>query len=73
MHRITATNMSHNILRHKPSGEFLRLVKLRGNNINTFVVVDNTGEPIIKKRSWSTHPDEQLRIISGFSNLEEVL
>jgi hypothetical protein len=62
----------NNILRHKPSGEFLRLVKLRKSNINTFVVVDNTGKPIIKERNWSTHPDEQLRIIRGFSNLEEI-
>jgi hypothetical protein len=60
----------NNILKHKPSGEYLRLVKLRKSNINTFVVVDKKNNPIIKKQSWSTHPQEQLRIIKGFDNLE---
>jgi hypothetical protein len=60
----------NNILKHKPSGEYLRLVKLRKSNINTFVVVDEKNNPIIKKQSWSTRPQEQLRIIKGFDNLE---
>jgi hypothetical protein len=60
----------NNILKHKPSGEYLRLVKLRKSNINTFVVVDEKNNPIIKKQSWSRHPQEQLRLIKGFDNLE---
>jgi hypothetical protein len=62
----------NNLLIHKPSGELLRLVKLRKSNINTFVVVDELGSEIIEKRNWSTHPDEQLRIINGFKDLKKV-
>ena len=60
----------NNILIHRPSGELLRLVRLRKSNINTYIQVDSMGNPIIKKRSWSTRPDEQLRLIKGFHNLE---
>lgn len=63
---------SNNILRHKPSGELLRLVTLRKSNVNTYVVVDDIGEPIIEKRKWSIHPDQQLRLIKGFNNLEPI-
>ena len=59
-----------NILKHKPSGQLLRLVTLRKSNVNTFVQVDESGAPIIKKRNWSTHPCEQLRLVKGFDNLE---
>jgi hypothetical protein len=62
----------NDLLIHKPSGELLRLVKLRKSNINTFVVVDELGSKIIEKRNWSTHPDEQLRIINGFKDLKKV-
>lgn len=61
---------NNDILRHKLSGEFLRLVTLRKSNVNTFVVTDKMGNPIIEKRSWSTRPDQQLRIVKGFHNLE---
>ena len=60
----------NNILKHRPSGELLRLVRLRKSNINTYIQVDLIGNPIIKKRSWSTRPNEQLRLIKGFDNLE---
>ena len=59
----------NNILRHKPSGELLRLVRLRKSNINTFIQVDSAGNPIVKKRSWSTRPEQQLRLIKGFDNI----
>lgn len=60
----------NNILIHRPSGELLRLVRLRKSNVNTYIQVDSMGNPIIKKRSWSTRPEEQLRLIKGFDNLE---
>lgn len=60
----------NNILIHKLSGELLRLVRLRKSNVNTYIQVDSMGNPIIKKRSWSTRPDEQLRLIKAFDNLE---
>jgi len=59
----------NNILRHIDSGELLVLVRKRKSDVNTFVVVDESGKPIIKKRSWNGRKDEQLRIIKGFNNL----
>lgn len=59
------------IYRHKISGEFLRLLKLRESNVNTYLQVDEFNQPIIKKRSWSIRPQEQRRIVKGFNNLEE--
>ena len=58
------------VYKHTTSGVLLRLVKLRKSNINTFVEVNENGSPIILKRRWSTRPDEQLRLIKGFDNLE---
>ena len=58
-----------NILKHKSSGVFLRLVKKQKSNVNTFLLVDRNNNPIIEKRSWSTRPDEQLILIKGFDNL----
>lgn len=60
----------NNILIHRPSGELLRLVRIRKSNVNTFIQVDINGNPIIKKRSWSARPQEQLRLIKGFKNIE---
>lgn len=60
----------NNILRHKPSGELLKLIKLRESNVNTYIQVDSKGRPIIKKRSWSAREDEQLRLVIGFNSLE---
>jgi hypothetical protein len=57
---------------HKPSGEYLRLLKHRTSNINTFLQVDSNNKPIIEKRAWSTHPEEQKRIITGFEELEKI-
>jgi len=60
----------NNILKHKLSGELLRLVTLRDSNLNTYLVVDQKGNPIIKKQGWSVRPKEQQRLIKGFENLE---
>jgi hypothetical protein len=57
---------------HKPSGEYLRLVKLRESNVNTYLQVDQNNKPIIKKRDWSVRPTTQNRIIRGFKNLKEI-
>lgn len=61
--------IQNKIFTHKESRELLKLIKLRESNINTFVVVDINGNPIIEERNWSSHPDTQLRIIKGFDNL----
>jgi hypothetical protein len=58
--------------RHKPSGEYLRLLKLRTSNINTYLQVDSNNKPIIEKRDWSVHPEEQKRKITGFEDLEKI-
>lgn len=60
----------NNILIHNTSGELLRLVRFRKSNVNTYIQVDTMGNAIVKKRSWSTRPKEQLRLIKGFDNLE---
>lgn len=58
------------IYRHKVSGEFLRLLKKRESNVNTYLQVDENNKPIIKKRDWSVRPQEQRRIVKGFDKLE---
>lgn len=60
----------NNILKHKSSGELLRLITIRESGINTYLQVDNNNKPIIKKRAWSVHPAEQTRLIKGFKKLE---
>jgi hypothetical protein len=57
------------IYQSKVTGEYLQLLKKRESNVNTYLQVDINGVPIIKKRSWTNHPDEQRRIIKGFKNL----
>lgn len=57
------------IYKHKVSGEFLRLLKKRESNVNTYLQVDENNEPIIIKRDWSVRPQEQIRIVKGFNNL----
>ena len=44
------------------NNEHLRLVKKRSSGVYTFLQVDSKNNPIVKKRSWSTRPEEQLRI-----------
>jgi hypothetical protein len=58
------------LYRHIPSGEFLRLVKIRDSGVNTYLQVDCNNQPIIKKRCWSVHPTTQSRIVKGFDNME---
>jgi hypothetical protein len=57
---------------HKPSGEYLRLLKLRASNINTYLQVDSNNKPIIEKRDWSVRPETQILIITGFEDLEKI-
>jgi hypothetical protein len=57
------------IYQSEVTGEYLQLLKKRESNVNTYLQVDINGVPIIKKRSWSHHQDEQRRIIKGFDKL----
>ncbi len=57
------------VYKHKISGEFLRLLKLRESNVNTYLQVNEFNQPIIKNRRWSVMPQEQRRIVTGFNNL----
>lgn len=61
--------LSSLIYKNKVTGEYLQLLKIRDSNVNTYLQIDKDGNPIIKKRAWSHHPDEQRRIIKGFENL----
>lgn len=58
------------IYKHKISGELLRLHIGRKSQVNTYTVVDIGGNPIVERRSWSTRPAKQNRIVTGFENLE---
>ena len=57
------------LYRHKSSGEFLRLIRLRDTNVNTYLEVDCNNEPIIKKR-WNGRIESQNRLVTGFDDLE---
>ena len=57
------------ILKHKLSGELLRLVTERPSGVNTYIQVDTHGNPTFEKRHWSFRCENQLRIIKGYENL----
>jgi hypothetical protein len=62
--------MIGNIYKHNISGKCLRLVKFRGmDNVNTYLQVDRLDVPIVIKRTWSHHPQEQHSLVTGFDNL----
>ena len=63
--------MEKQIFRLKGTDNFYKLKTARENNINTFIECDNLGNTIIKKRCWSTQPQEQVVIITGFDKLEK--
>lgn len=63
--------MEKQIFRLKGTDNFYKLKTDRENNINTFIECDNLGNTIIKKRCWSTQPQEQVVIITGFDKLEK--
>ena len=52
------------------SGLLVELIKKRDSNKNTFRIVDEQCNPILKKSEYSNQMQEQHRIISGFNNLE---
>jgi len=54
----------------KGAENYYKLKNVRKHNINTFIECDNLGNPIIKKRCWSTQLQEQVVIITGFDKLE---
>lgn len=60
------------IYRSKTTGELLKLVRKRATGINTYVQVDQHGEAILKRRSWSNQKQEQYRLISDSKSLIEV-
>lgn len=64
---------SSNLYRHKVSGEYLRLLKKRKSNVNTFVQVDKNNKILLQKRTWTHKQDEQRIIIKGFDNLEKIV
>jgi hypothetical protein len=57
------------LFKHKLDGNYYRLVTQRESNVNTFLEVDELNIPIVKKREWSHHPQEQIAIMMGFKNL----
>ena len=59
------------IYKHK-NGMFLKLIKKRESNVNTYIQVDELGVPIIQKRNWSSRPETQNRLVTGFENLTEI-
>lgn len=63
--------MKTQIFKLKGSESYYKLKTVRENNINTFIECDYLGNIIIKKRSWSTQPQEQVVIITGFDKLEK--
>lgn len=65
----SAETNQNNILRHKLSGELLRLVTERPSGVNTYIQVDANGTPILERRPWSFRREYQLRVIKGYDNL----
>jgi len=59
------------IYRHS-SGIFLRQIKKRKSNVNTYLIVDELNIPILKKVEGFNRMDEQHRIVTGFDNLIEI-
>lgn len=57
------------ILKHKLSGELLRLATERPSGVNTYIQVDTHGNPTFEKRPWSFRRENQFRIIKGYENL----
>jgi hypothetical protein len=60
------------LYRNKNTDEYLKLYRARKSGINTYIQVNKNGNPILKKRSWSTRSQEQLRLISDLHKLEIV-
>jgi len=54
---------------HKKTGEYLLLIKTRKSGVNTFLQVDKLRKKKKKKREWSCRPEEQRRLIKGFTDL----
>lgn len=57
-----------NLFKHL-NGKYYRLIKKRASNVNTFIEVDKNNTPIISKRGWSHHKQQQLAIIINYNNL----
>lgn len=55
------------------SGKFLKTLRTQKSNVNTYVIVDELGIPILKKSLYSAKLMEQHRIVTGFKNLTEIL
>ncbi len=45
------------------TNEYLKLLRTRKSGINTYIQVDEKGNKILKKRSWSANKQPQLRLI----------
>lgn len=52
---------------------YVKLIRLRQSNINTFVEIDENFEPIKIKRKWSVRKETQEHSIKGFDNLYNVI
>ena len=57
------------IYKHLPTGRLLLLLKTKVAGINVFLECDQQGNAIIKKRSWSTRPQEQRIILKNCNKL----
>lgn len=64
--------MLKNMFYKHTNGMFLKLIKKRTSNVNTYIEVDELGVPIKEKRKWSCRPEFQYRIVTGFNNLTEI-
>lgn len=62
------------IYKHIPSGMFLKLIRKRESNINTYLDCDELGDVIYKVRAWamSKRKHKQERLVKGFKNLIEL-
>ena len=60
------------LYKHKHTGQFLRLIKKRKSDINTYLIVDEGNRPIILKVDYCTHPCKQIVLVRGFLNLNKV-
>jgi hypothetical protein len=61
------------LYRNKSTGEYLKLYRVRESGINTYVQVDEKGNEVLIKRSWSVRKQKQLRLISDLRSLEIVI
>ena len=58
------------LYKHKTNGKIYRLLNLKKTGLNTFLEVNESNVPTVKKRPWSCRSQEQTVLIRGFGKLE---